>query len=350
MSLIHTVENLLFNRTPRILAEMICPNCGQKQTNVAGERFVCEKCHYTVSTIHPAKPVRFHFSQAMVYETLFILAGPLLAIIGLKGFLIPNGLIDGGVTGISMLFSHLTGIELAIFIFVINIPFIFAAYQNFNKEFAYRAAFSIILLSILLPLINIPIITRDRLLDAIFGGFFLGTGIAFSIRGGGVLDGTEIMALIISRRFPATVGDSILFFNIIIFSTALMMLSPEHVFYSIIAYLSASKTVDFMMHGIESYNGVMIMSAKSKQIRFNIVNDFQRGVTIIKSRGGYSEKDQEVLLCVVTRLEISNLRKLIDAHDDNAFVLVFPISDVHGGLVKKVLYEKSIGEGKQPSA
>jgi len=350
MSLIQTIENLFFNRTPRILAEMICPNCGQKQTNVAGERFVCEKCHYTVSTLHPAKPVRVHLSQAMVYETLFILAGPLLAIIGLKGFLIPNGLIDGGVTGISMLLSHLTGIELAIFIFVINIPFIFAAYQNFNKEFAYRAAFSIILLSILLPLINIPIITRDRLLDAIFGGFFLGTGIAFSIRGGGVLDGTEIMALIISRRFPATVGDSILFFNIIIFSTALMMLSPEHVFYSIIAYLSASKTVDFMMHGIESYNGVMIMSAKSQQIRFNIVNDFQRGVTIIKSRGGYSEKDQEVLLCVVTRLEISNLRKLIDEHDDNAFVLVFPISDVHGGLVKKVLYEKSIGEGKQPSA
>jgi len=333
MSIIHTVGTLLFNRKPKPPFEMTCPNCGHKQAPRSGERFVCNKCHYSVAALLSTKPVPFRLSQAMVYEAFFMLAGPLLAIVGLKGFLIPNGLIDGGVTGISMLLSHLTGIELALFIFLINIPFIFAAYHNFNREFAYRAAFSILLLSILLPLIQIPIITSDKLLDAIFGGFFLGAGIAFSIRGGGVLDGTEIMALIISRRFPATVGDSILFFNIIIFSTALTMLSPEHVFYSIIAYLSASKTVDFMMHGIESYNGVMIMSAKSQQIRFNIVNDFQRGVTIIKSRGGYSEKDQEVLLCVVTRLEISNLRKLIEEHDDNAFVIVFPISDVHGGLV-----------------
>lgn len=347
MSLIHTVGSLLLKQKPREPAEMTCPNCGQKQTSKAGERFVCMKCRYSVSTLLPARPGTFRITKGMAYETLFILAGPLLAIVGLKGFLIPNGLIDGGVTGISMLLSHITGIELALFIFLINIPFIFAAYHHFNREFAYRAAFSILLLSILLPLINIPTITTDKLLDSIFGGFFLGAGIAFSIRGGGVLDGTEIMALIISRRFPATVGDSILFFNIIIFSTALAMLSPEHVFYSIITYLSASKTVDFMMHGIESYNGVMIMSAKSQQIRFNIVNDLQRGVTIIKSRGGYSEKDQEVLLCIVTRLEISNLRKLIAEHDDNAFVIVFPISDVHGGLVKKVLYEKSIGEGKQ---
>lgn len=350
MSLLHVVGNLLLNRKKPVSEELTCPNCGHKQLSGQGRRFSCLKCRYSVATLLPLPPTGFRITQATLYEALFMLAGPLLAIVGLKGFLIPNGLIDGGVTGISMLLAHITGIELAVFILLINIPFIFTAYHSFNRSFAYRAAFSILLLSILLPLIHIPTITNDKLLDAIFGGFFLGAGIAFSIRGGGVLDGTEIMALLISRRFPATVGDSILFFNIIIFSTALLMLSPEHVFYSIIAYLSASKTVDFMMHGIESYNGVMIISGKSQQIRFNVVNNLQRGVTIIKSRGGYSEKDQEVLLCVVTRLEISNLQKLINEIDEQAFVLVFPISDVRGGLVKKVLYEKSIGEGKHAAS
>ncbi|HOY65978.1 MAG TPA: YitT family protein [Candidatus Ozemobacteraceae bacterium] len=342
MSLISIVSHIL-SKKPAAATEHTCPNCGQKQTSAPGATFVCTHCRYQVAHVIPLSQGMFRVSRGVLYELFFILAGPLMAIVGLKGFLIPNGLIDGGVTGISMLLSHLTGIELGMFIFLINIPFIVTAYFNFDKGFAWRASFSIILLSILLPLIKMPVVTTDRLLDSIFGGFFLGTGIAFSIRGGGVLDGTEIMALIISRRFPATVGDSILFFNIIIFSTALTLLSPEHVFYSIITYLSASKTLDFMMHGIESYNGVMIMSGKSQQLRFNIVNNLGRGVTIIKSRGGYSEKDQEVLLCVVTRLEISNLRKLIDEIDENAFVLVFPISDVRGGLVKKVLYEKSLG-------
>jgi|GEM_PF-270218 len=343
MNLFHIVSKALSRDQKAVPAELVCPNCGQKQLSGHGGKFVCNTCRYQLSKIFSPRGQPLRFTPGVLYESLFIVLGPLLAIVGLKGFLIPNGLIDGGVTGISMLISHVSGIQLAWFIFLINIPFIYAAYHHFNKGFAYRASFSILLLSLLLPIIHVPVITQDRLLDALFGGFFLGAGIAFSIRGGGVLDGTEIMALIISRRFPATVGDSLLFFNIIIFTTALTLLNPEHVLYSIITYLAASKTVDFMMHGIESYNGVMIMSGKSQQIRFAVVNNLQRGVTIIKSRGGYSEKDQEVLLCVLTRLEISNLRKLITEIDEQAFVIVFPISDVRGGLVKKVLYEKAIG-------
>jgi len=251
-------------------------------------------------------------------------------------------LIDGGVTGISMLLSRILNVDLAFFLILINVPFILSSAYFFNREFAFRASFSILLLAICLHFFSISVFSSDRLLDAIFGGFFLGAGIAFSIRGGGVLDGTEILALIISKRFPATVGDSILIFNVFIFSSAVFFLHPEQILYSILTYFSASKTVDFIMNGIESYNGIFVISSSSHQIRFSLVNNFGKGGTIIKSRGGFSERDQEILFFVLTRLEIGRMKSVIEDIDKEAFIVIFPISDVRGGIIKKVLYEKQI--------
>ncbi len=321
-----------------------CPSCGKQQRPPGDLKFHCSECQYRIPSIsveRDAHALRW-MTPSFFYEVALVILGPILALIGLKGFLIPNGLIDGGVTGISMLCSRVFKLDLAFFLVLINIPFIYSSYRFFNREFAFKASFCILLLSVLLPFVEIPNFTQDRMLDSVFGGFFLGAGIALSIRGGGVLDGTEILALIISRRFPATVGDSILIFNVLIFSSALLVLPPEQVLYSILTYFSASKTVDFMMHGIESYNGVFVISNQSHQIRFSLVNELGRGATIIKSRGGYSERDQEILFCVLTRLEISSMRRLIEKSDKTAFVVVFPISDVQGGMVKKILFEKHI--------
>ena len=270
-------------------------------------------------------------------EVFFLTLGVLSAAFGLEGFLIPSHLIDGGVTGISMLLSKITGIELAFFLAFINLPFIVVGYHHFNRHFAIRCAISIVSLSMTLYFVDFPCITLDRLLDATFGGFFLGACIGLSIRGGGVLDGTEIMALLVSRRFPATIGDVILVFNIFIFGVAALFLNIESVLYSILTYYSASKTVDFVLHGIESYSGVLIISQKASEIRRAIVQDLGRGVTLLKGKGGYTEREQEVLFCVITRLEIPKIKSITTDLDPAAFLVVHPVSDVHGGIIKKFL-------------
>jgi uncharacterized membrane-anchored protein YitT (DUF2179 family) len=346
MSLIHIVGRL-FKQVVRPSPVLTCPNCGVLQRirpEKSDERFHCRACGFQVPTIVRPRESPTWLSRELLYEVGFVFLGALAAVVGLKGFLLPNQLIDGGVTGISMLVSRTTGLPLSVLIFCINVPFLFAAYHHFQREFAIRSALSILLLAFLLQVVPVPLISNDKLIDAVFGGFLLGAGIAFSIRGGGVLDGTEILALLVSRRFPATVGDVILFLNIIIFSFAFLILTPEHIFYSIITYFSASKTLDFVMHGIESFNGVMIISGVAPEIRFSLVNQFRRGVTTFKAKGGYSEKDQDVLFCVLTRLEISRVKKMVTEVDPNAFVLVFPISDVQGGTIRKYLHEKHISE------
>ena len=188
-------------------------------------------------------------------DTIFILLGILAAGFGLKGFLLPNGFIDGGVTGISLLLKELTNYSLSILIVVINIPFIILGYYQIDKSFVVKSTVAIIGLAIALAVIDYPIITSDKLLVAVFGGFFLGTGIGLSVRGGSVLDGTEVLAIFFSRRTGLSIGDFVLIFNILIFLTAAIFLSLEVALYSILTYLSASKTMDFIIEGVEEYIG-----------------------------------------------------------------------------------------------
>jgi uncharacterized membrane-anchored protein YitT (DUF2179 family) len=267
---------------------------------------------------------------------------------GLKGFLLSSRFIDGGVTGVSMLLSDLLGFPLAILIFVINLPFIALGYRQIGKKFAVKSALAILGLSICLAFVYFPDVTPDKFLTAVFGGFFIGAGIGLAIRGGAVLDGTEIAALLVSRKSHLLkVSDVILILNIFIFAAAAFFLGVESAMYSILVYVTASKTIDFLLHGIEEYTAITIVSMKNDRIKEAIINRLNRGVTVYKGHGGMGSKgiasdEQEILYCVVTRLEIGSIKNVVREIDPAAFMTTHSVSDVEGGLVKKPLYIKRL--------
>jgi uncharacterized membrane-anchored protein YitT (DUF2179 family) len=277
--------------------------------------------------------------SALVRESvsiLLIVLGILSAGMGLKGFLLSSRFIDGGVTGVSMLLSDVLGFPLAILIPVINLPFIALGYRQIGRKFAVKSALAIAGLSVCLVFVKYPDVTPDKLLTAVFGGFFIGGGIGLAIRGGAVLDGTEIAALLVSKSSHLLkVGDVILILNIFIFSAAAFFLGIESALYSILTYFAASKTIDFLIHGIEEYTAVIIVSDRSEEIKAAIIRDLNRGVTVYRGRGGRSGAEQDILYCVVTRLEIGNVKNIAREIDEAPFIIVHPISDVSGGIVKR---------------
>ncbi|GAA4350528.1 YitT family protein [Hymenobacter saemangeumensis] len=269
-----------------------------------------------------------------------LVAGVFSAALGLKGFLLPNGFIDGGVTGMSLLVSHLTGLSLSALIVLINIPFIVMGYYQMGRGFALRTLVTVLALALVLLVISFPTLTEDKLLIAVFGGFFLGAGIGLAMRGGAVLDGTEVLAVYISKRTPLSVGDIILLINILIFAVAAWLLSVETALYSILAYLSAAKTVDFFIEGIEEYTGVTIISSHSEQIRLMVTEKLGRGATVYAGKRGYGSRGHirdtvDIIFTVVTRLEVSQLTAEINKIDEKAFVVMHSVRDTRGGLVKK---------------
>ncbi len=268
--------------------------------------------------------------------TLIVL-GVFSAGFGLKGFLLSSRFIDGGVTGVSMLLSNILSWPLAILILVINLPFIALGYRQIGRRFAIKSALAIAGLALCLALVKFPDVTSDKLLTAVFGGFFIGAGIGLAIRGGAVLDGTEIAALLISKSSNLLrVGDVILLLNIFIFSAAAFFLGIEVALYSMLTYFAASKTIDFLIHGVEEYTAVIIMSEHSEEIRHSIVRHLRRGVTIYKGRGGMSNTEQDILFCVVTRLEIGRIKSAAHEIDRGAFIVVHPLADAEGGVIKKL--------------
>jgi uncharacterized membrane-anchored protein YitT (DUF2179 family) len=277
--------------------------------------------------------------RTQVRKILFLLAGILSATFGLKSFLLPNKFIDGGVTGISMLTAIFSGLPISIFIVLFNLPFLLLAFYNLSKELAIRAILGIMGLAISLAIIPFPILTYDKLLVSVFGGFFLGAGIAFAIRGGGVIDGTEILAVFLSRKLHTSVGDIILIINIMIFTFVAIFLGVEIAFYSILTYLSASKTTDFIIEGIEEYIAVIIVSEKSEELRNSILFNLGRGVTRFIGKKGLSSNDAseniEILYVVLTRLELPKLTYEINKIDPNAFVVMHNVKDTIGGYIKK---------------
>lgn len=269
-------------------------------------------------------------------NTLLIILGILSAGMGIKGFLLSSHFIDGGVTGISMLLSDVFGVPLSLLISLINLPFIALGYRQIGGIFALKSTLAIVGLSICLAFVSYPDVTPDKLLTAIFGGFFIGAGIGLAIRGGAVLDGTEIAALLISKEsYLLKIGDIILILNIFIFTAAAFILGVDEALYSILTYFAASKTVDFLLHGIEEYNAIIIVSEKSDEIREAIVRVLSHGVTIYNGRGGKTGKPMHILYCVVTRLEIGRVRNVIKEIDENAFVIIHPLADATGGIIKK---------------
>jgi len=271
-----------------------------------------------------------------LFNVVLIVLGILSAGLGLKGFLLSSHFIDGGVTGISMLVSSILGVPLSILILVINLLFIAVGFRQIGKKFALKSALAIGGLSLCLAFIHYPDVTSDKLLTAVFGGFFIGAGIGLAIRGGSVLDGTEIAALLVSKSSSLLrVGDVILILNIFIFGAATFFLGIEIALYSILTYFAASKTIDFLLHGIEEYTAVTIISERSEDIREAIVSHLKRGVTVYKGRGGRSGADEEILYCVVTRLEIGRIKNVVKDIDPSAFMVIHPLSDVDGGIIKR---------------
>jgi uncharacterized membrane-anchored protein YitT (DUF2179 family) len=275
-----------------------------------------------------------------IVNAFLMLIGILAAGFGLKGFLLPSNFIDGGVTGISLLVSEITGLNLPLLIILLNIPFVIIGYTQIGKMFALKTVGAIVGLALCLALVNYPVLTVDKLLVAAFGGFCLGLGIGLAMRGGGVMDGTEVMSIYLSKKTGLTVGEIILVFNIIIFSFAAWLLSFETALYSILTYLCASKTVDFILEGIEEHTGVTIISAKNQEIRQMITQDLGRGVTIYKgSRGygkmGHSTTEIDILYTVITRLEVAKMTMEIEKIDPAAFVVMSKIKDTKGGMIKK---------------
>ena len=271
---------------------------------------------------------------------MLIALGVMLAAFGLKGFLVPNHFIDGGITGVSLLTSQLTGLPVSLWLVIFNIPFIFLGVKQINKGFALNTAMAILSLALVIYFVDFPVITNDKLLISIFGGFFLGAGLGLAIRGGSVIDGTEILAVYINRKSVLSMGDIILLINVFIFLIAAFILDIETALYSILTYLSASKTVDFIIQGIEEYTGVTIISNKSKAIREVITSKLGRGVTIYKGERGlvntqFKSKDIDIIFTVVTRLEVSKLKNEVEQIDHKAFIVMNPINDTKGGMLKK---------------
>jgi uncharacterized membrane-anchored protein YitT (DUF2179 family) len=268
-------------------------------------------------------------------NALFIALGILSASMGIKGFLLSSGFIDGGVTGVSMLLSKVTGAPLAILLPAINLPFVALGLHQMGAAFAIRSAIGIAGLAGALAVVPFPDVTPDLVLTAVFGGFFLGAGIGLAIRGGAVLDGTEIAALLVSRRGDVLrVGDVILGFNVVLFVSAMAVLGVTPALYSILTYLAAAKTLDFVINGIDEYTAVTIVSDHHGQIRQRIMHALGRGVTIYRGFGGMSGRERDILYCVVTRLEIGKVKSIAREIDPDAFIVYHALAGAEGGVVK----------------
>ena len=273
---------------------------------------------------------------------LLILLGILAAGMGIKGYLTSSHFIDGGVTGISMLLNNIFGWPLYLTLPLINLPFVVLGYFQLGLKFALKSSLAILGLALCLAFIPYPDITPDKLLTALFGGFFIGLGIGLAMRGGAVLDGTEIAALLVSKSSGVLkVSDVILVLNIVIFAVAIKFLGVEPASYSIVTYFAAAKTIDFLLNGLEEYTGVTIISERSDEIKAAIVDDLNRGVTVYSGKGGHGKRgatsnETEIIFTVVTRLEVGKLQNIVNRIDENAFTIQHSINDMHGGMMKKM--------------
>lgn len=280
------------------------------------------------------KKAKVEFSH-LIRDSFFILLGVISASFGLKGFLLPNMFIDGGVMGISLTIAELTKIPLSILIVAVNLPFLIMGFSTISKQFSLKSIIAIIFLAVSVHFIPFPMITEDKLLIAVFGGFFLGLGIGLAIRGGSVIDGTEVLAVFVSRKTSLTIGDVIMIFNILIFGAAAYVFTIEISLYAMLTYLAASKTVDFVVSGIEEYLGVTIISDKNKEIRIAIIEKLGRGCTIYSGKRGQSLEETDIIYTLITRLELAKLQTEIDKIDKNAFTVMHSIKDAKGGMIKK---------------
>lgn len=280
----------------------------------------------------PRKKARKLFLKRVV----MVIFGAMIMGIGLELFLVPNQIMDGGIVGVSIITSHLLGLPLGLFIFVLNIPFIFLGYKQIGKTFAILTGIGITALSVTTFLVhNFDPVTTDSLLATVFGGIVLGIGVGLVIRYGGSLDGTEILAILFNSKLPFSVGEIVMIMNLFIFSVAGFVFSWQQAMYSILAYYIASKMIDVVIQGLEESKSVYIISDDTDEIGQAIMERLGRGVTFLHGEGAYSGEDKKVIFTVITRLEESKLKLIVEEIDEHAFLAIGNIAEVSGGRFKK---------------
>ncbi|RAI79561.1 YitT family protein [Macrococcoides goetzii] len=266
----------------------------------------------------------------------FITLGAILMAVALELFLVPNKLLDGGIVGISIMASHLLKIPLGLFIFLLNIPFFYLGYKQIGKTFALSTLYAITILSIGTALLHpVPPFADEKFLVTIFGGVILGLGVGLVIRYGGSLDGTEILAILISNKSPFSVGEIVMVINFFIYIAAGFIFTWESAMYSVIAYFIAFKTIDIVQQGLDESKSVWIISDQHEEIGDAINDRLGRGVTYLTGEGAYTGEDKKVIFCVITRLEEFKLKDIVNHYDESAFVAIGKVSEVKGGRFKK---------------
>ncbi|MFC6458664.1 MULTISPECIES: YitT family protein [Paenibacillus] len=267
---------------------------------------------------------------------IFISIGAVMMAVALEVFLVPNDVIDGGITGISIVLSKLTAFPLGLFIFFINLPFLVVGYKQIGKTFAFSTLYAIALMSVVTALLHhVEPFTNEKILAVLFGGLILGLGVGLVLRFGGSLDGTEIVAILLSEKFRLPVGQIIMFINVFIFILAGFVFGWDSAMYSIFTYYIASKVMDIVVQGLEESKSVTIISNEYEEISHAIMKRLGRNTTYIYAKGGYSKEDTQMIYCVVTRLELSKLKALVQEIDERAFISIQQVSDVLGGNFDK---------------
>jgi len=275
----------------------------------------------------------------IVSRIFFMTFGAALAAIGLEIFLIPNNVIDGGVTGISIILNHLTKLPLGLFIFIINIPFLIVGYKQIGKTFALSTLYSVIILSIGVTILHpVESITKDILLASVFGGILLGIGVGLIIRNGGSLDGTEIVAIILDRTTSFSIGEIVMFFNLFILSSAGIFFGWDRAMYSLIAYFIAFKVIDTVVEGLDEAKSIYIISEKYEDITDALLARLGRGVTLLQGEGGYRGESTKVIYVVVTRLEVAKLKSIVHGFDEDALMAVGSVEATGKRYKKKAIH------------
>lgn len=284
--------------------------------------------------------------KKIVSETFQISVGVLLTSIGLKVFLLPNGFLDGGATGIAILLSEVTGVDISFLLLFVSLPFLFLAWYSLSKRIFTKSIVSIVALAIMIHYENFEPVTDDKLLIAIFGGLFLGSGIGLTVKNGAVLDGSEILGIFINERYGISIGKVILVFNVILFSVTTALLSIEVAMYSILTFLITAKVIDLMIEGFEDFVGLMIVSDESLAIEQSLTKEIGVGMTIYKASSGFGKRgeqgEKQIIHTVINRIDIRKTYNIIDKHDESAFIIEFHVNDIKGGILRKYLTTESL--------
>jgi uncharacterized membrane-anchored protein YitT (DUF2179 family) len=279
-------------------------------------------------------------------EFFQIVLGILLASLGLKVFLLPNGFLDGGVTGIAILLSELYHLNISFLLVAVSLPFLIMSWFTLSKRITTKSILAILSLAIMVHFENFTSVTDDKLLISIFGGLFLGAGIGLTIKNGAVLDGSEILGIFANKHFGFSIGKVVLFFNLILFSITAISISIETAMYSTLTFLVTAKIIDLTIEGFEDYVGLMIVSDKSDIIEKELIEVIKTGTTLYRGSKGFGKRgarnESDIIHTVINRIDIRRTYNLIDCIDKNAFIIEFDVNNIKGGIIKEYLNKENI--------